>query len=358
MHIEKAKSSQVIGYILHDTRACENHTNEKIDPAKANLNYNLVPGQVLENYNKRMEQVFMRKNKNTNALAMFTTTLPKDFPSERSEEFFRACHRFYCDKFGEENIISDMVHRDETTDHMHTKLIPVYFNEKKQRDTVSFDKVINRNVYKTIHKDLQKYLEKELKCKVNILNGATAGGNKTIAELKTEEINRMNKYLQKENKELLKENKQLEDEISNLKHDKEVLLTTNAALRKAADDLEKHIEIVEEKVEETKEIIKEIDNFENSKAANWIADFIEKVRRTISKARNEGKEPKYLSIPVKSLETLEKALQPFVRLKQKIEELIHETNKLQDLISSARKLRDSSSEAKDPTKRNHKEKER
>lgn len=214
MHIDKAKSSQVIGYILHDTRACENHTNEKIDPAKAELNYNLVEGSPLENFNKRMSQVYMRKSANANALAMFSTTLPKDFPSERSEEFFRACHRFYCDRFGEENIISDIVHRDETTDHMHTKFIPVYYHEKNERDTVSFDKVVNRKVYRTIHKDLQKYLENEFGFEVHILNGATAGGNKTVEEMKAEELKRKNQQLREENERLEKENNKLIEHIS------------------------------------------------------------------------------------------------------------------------------------------------
>lgn len=188
MHIEKAKATQVVGFILHDLRTCENHTNEKIDPSRSNLNYNLVNGDPLENYRKRMEQVHMRKSKSANTLAMFSTTLPKDFPIERSKEFFEQCHEFYAKKFGSDNIISAAVHMDETTPHMHTKFIPVYYNEKKGKDTVSYDKVVTRSVYRTIHKDLQEHLTKHFDFHVSILTGATANGNKTIQELKNEEL--------------------------------------------------------------------------------------------------------------------------------------------------------------------------
>lgn len=214
MHIEKCKSGQVVGYLLHDTRKCENHTNEKIDSQRSELNYNLVAGNPFENFKSRMDQVYMRKNKNANVLAMISTTLPKDFPAERSEEFFQKCHDFFCEKFGRENIISDIVHRDETTDHMHTKFIPVYFDTKKQRETVSFDKVVNRNVYRNIHKDLQNYLEKEFGFEVHILNGATANGNKTIAELKTKELEKQNEQLKKQNDEMIRKNNMLQQKIN------------------------------------------------------------------------------------------------------------------------------------------------
>lgn len=184
MHIAKVKANQVFGLLAHDERVCENHTNEKIDPSKSHLNYNLVDGVSIDNYKGRMNEVYMRKSKTANTLAMLSTTLPKDVPDDRKEEFFKNVYEFYCSKFGKKNVISSIVHLDETTPHMHTKVIPVYFNEKKQMDTVSFDKVFNRTVYRTIHKDLQEYLEKEMGIPVSILNGATKDGNKSIDTLK------------------------------------------------------------------------------------------------------------------------------------------------------------------------------
>ena len=46
--------------------------------------------------------------------------------SEREQEkFFADCTRFFADRYGEENIISAVVHMDETTPHLHLNLIPI-----------------------------------------------------------------------------------------------------------------------------------------------------------------------------------------------------------------------------------------
>src|SRR5699024_2899052 len=46
---------------------------------------------------------------------------------------------------------------------------------------------INKVELKQIHPEMQEYLENKLQTKVNILNGATAEGNKTVEQLKNEE---------------------------------------------------------------------------------------------------------------------------------------------------------------------------
>ena len=58
MHLEKYKRVDVGGVIAHDERTCENHTNERIDPERSHLNYNLVEGSGIDNYNRRMSEVF------------------------------------------------------------------------------------------------------------------------------------------------------------------------------------------------------------------------------------------------------------------------------------------------------------
>ena len=53
---------------------------------------------------------------------------------------------------------------------------------------VNAKQCINKVELKQIHPEMQEYLENKLQTKVNILNGATAEGNKTIDQLKKEEI--------------------------------------------------------------------------------------------------------------------------------------------------------------------------
>ena len=43
----------------------------------------------------------------------------------RREQLFDECTRYFADRYGKENIISAVVHEDETTPHLHLNLIPV-----------------------------------------------------------------------------------------------------------------------------------------------------------------------------------------------------------------------------------------
>lgn len=45
--------------------------------------------------------------------------------TEKQYAFFRDCVKFFKDKYGEENVLSAVVHLDETTPHLHLNLIPI-----------------------------------------------------------------------------------------------------------------------------------------------------------------------------------------------------------------------------------------
>lgn len=49
----------------------------------------------------------------------------KSLSVQEQEKFFADCTRFFADRYGEENIISAVVHMDETTPHLHLNLIPI-----------------------------------------------------------------------------------------------------------------------------------------------------------------------------------------------------------------------------------------
>ena len=49
----------------------------------------------------------------------------KSLSAREQEKFFADCTRFFADRYGEENIISAVVHVDETTPHLHLNLIPI-----------------------------------------------------------------------------------------------------------------------------------------------------------------------------------------------------------------------------------------
>lgn len=197
MHIDKFKAGQVAGLLLHDERHGDNHSNEKIDPSKKDLNYNLIDQSALQRYDQIMSNVSCLKRADVNTLVSIAITLPDNVPAEKSAEFFRHCYDFLAARYGKQgNLVSAWVHNDETSPHMHFKFVPVYWNEKKQQLAVSFDKVMPRKEYQTIHKDLEAYIQERMGIEQTILNGATANGNKTITELKVESLKEKERQLE------------------------------------------------------------------------------------------------------------------------------------------------------------------
>ena len=210
-HITKATRGQVGGLIAHDERSCDNHTNEKIRIEDSHLNYNILDEfeqSPLERYNQIIEDSYVLNRKDVNTLAMVSVTLPKDIKEDDEDIFFLCVYQYLSNHFGADSVVSSIVHRDETTPHIHFKAVPRYWNEKKERYQVSFDKVCPRSFYQNLHKELSKEIEGILGYKVSIENGATIDGNKTIKELKSDTI-----ATKKEIDKLKDENKRVHDEL-------------------------------------------------------------------------------------------------------------------------------------------------
>ena len=49
-------------------------------------------------------------------------------PKALQYEFFTDCTKFFAECYGKENIISAVVHLDETTPHMHLNLMPITYD--------------------------------------------------------------------------------------------------------------------------------------------------------------------------------------------------------------------------------------
>ena len=156
-------------------------SNRDIDPLRTHLNYNLAPvhqdGQV-SFVKKRLSEVDHYNRSNINVMTTWILTLPKGF--EKEKEFFEEAYRFFSKRYGEENVISAYVHKDEHQPHMHFAFVPVKDNR------LIASKVIDRTELRRIHPELMSYLEEKLGCEVPVLNGATAGGNRTVAEMKAD----------------------------------------------------------------------------------------------------------------------------------------------------------------------------
>lgn len=178
--------------------------NQDIDKSRSHLNYNLNTNALYIDYNdnickeksqreilnQRLEEVKVLKRKDVNVTCSWVVTLPKTIKENSEEEklFFKESYNFLKNRYGEKNIISAYVHKDEVTPHMHFCFVPVVIDKKKNIEKVSAFELITKKELNSFHKDLNNYMTNIFNRDIGILNGATANGNKTVLELKNQNL--------------------------------------------------------------------------------------------------------------------------------------------------------------------------
>ena len=234
-HLEKYSRSQ-LGHILkHDSRAKDKNGdyikfgNEEIDTNRTHLNYNLHERKDgLSDFefvkNRAMEFLAknVRKRDDVNWVGSWVITLPERLQGSSEADkrkFFEVCHDFLGERYGLDNIVGAYVHMDETTPHMHTKITPVLYDEKKNKFRYSAKDMFNRADLKSFHKDLSVRLEREFVFDVGVYENKREDErlpNKSIKELKTE-----NKKLAELKNRMFAEAEKQNEEIKRLKRENE-----------------------------------------------------------------------------------------------------------------------------------------
>ena len=134
----KYKMANMQSISRHNERQNLNYGNEDIDTDKKDLNYHLKEPQE-NSYEKEFERLKeenqlkgnlrLTGKKQSNVACEFLITSDNDFFKKigqaETKRYFEEAYQFACDKCGEKNIISAVVHMDETTPHMHLTYIPV-----------------------------------------------------------------------------------------------------------------------------------------------------------------------------------------------------------------------------------------
>lgn len=238
------------------------YKNGQIDTSRTHLNYNLAPEREqtqLEFISERTESLKCLKRKDVNVMASWLITAPKTLPAEHCKEFFEHSYQFLEKMYGKKNVISAYVHMDETTPHMHFCFIPVVYDRKKQREKVSCKECVTKYDLQKFHPEFQKEIDnwKEqngyaFEC--DVLNGATAGGNMTVEQLKARSIAELNENEQAVLNQLIEQSNEeciflqnVQEEIENLAETHQKLSDEVSGLEVIKNTLEEKINVLEGK---------------------------------------------------------------------------------------------------------------
>ena len=107
--------------------------NPQIDPARTSGNYHLIKRQrsYTQFISDKIEALDLPTKVRKDAVLMCSFVVGSDgaffknLSPQEQEKFFAKCTRFFSEHYGEGNIISAVVHTDETTPHLHLNLIPI-----------------------------------------------------------------------------------------------------------------------------------------------------------------------------------------------------------------------------------------
>ena len=193
-HVAKYTAAAVGHMTNHYGRSSDDgvkRSNENIDPKRTHLNYNLAPdregGQVAF-LQRRLSQVKVQKRADVNVLCDWVVTLPQgNYTPDQERAFFQKSYDFLSAQYGESNVVSAYVHMDETQPHLHFAFIPVVPDRRRGGEKVSAKECITRANLNSFHSDFQSYLDAHGEPGLfPVINGATAGGNRTVKELQAE----------------------------------------------------------------------------------------------------------------------------------------------------------------------------
>lgn len=133
--MEKYKRGDIVG-IERENERDENYKsarNPQIDKSKTYLNYHTMPYEkkYLSFIDERIKQLSPKRKIKDDAVLITSFILGSDkeffdrITAEQQKQFFADCAEFFSERYGKENVISAVVHLDESTPHLHFNLMPV-----------------------------------------------------------------------------------------------------------------------------------------------------------------------------------------------------------------------------------------
>ena len=135
--MEKYKRGDIVG-IERENERNENYKstkNPQIDKSRTHLNYHTLPYEkkYLSFIDERIKELAPKRKIKDDAVLITSFILGSDkefFDSiapETQKQFFSDCTKFFAERYGKENVVSSVVHLDESTPHLHFNLMPVTY---------------------------------------------------------------------------------------------------------------------------------------------------------------------------------------------------------------------------------------
>ncbi len=311
--MDKYQRKDILG-VERENERNENYKatkNPQIDTSRTYNNFHVMKteGSYLKSINSRIKQLSQKRKIKDDAVLMCSFILGSDrkffddLSTEQMRRFFYDVTVFFVNRYGKENILSAVVHLDETTPHMHLNLIPVFEGRlcaKKLFDRIEL-RSLQSNFHETVGKkwDLQrgkigstaKHLETtEFKVK-KIIEGAELQAEETKMQARQQAED----YLQsihsavdmESNKSIPKKKKQTEEEIKALRAE-------NAAYKE-------HLKI---KNEDTSSLFKQLKEAErknkvNDTAFKMVADMMSSYPDEFDELLKKSREKKNPTTPFK-----------------------------------------------------------
>lgn len=133
--MEKYKRGDIVG-IERENERDENYKsarNPQIDKPRTHLNYHTLPHEkkYLAFIDKRIKELAPKRKIKDDAVLITSFILGSDkeffdgISPETQKQYFDDCTEFFAERYGKENVVSAVVHLDESTPHLHFNLIPV-----------------------------------------------------------------------------------------------------------------------------------------------------------------------------------------------------------------------------------------
>ena len=194
--VEKYTDGAVFNILRHSERTIANNNNTDIEPTRTVYNYKLSPDRKISDYDyykKRKSELYVYGRDDVKTLAGWIVTLPKNANPEQAEGFFRSTYDFLQQRYGTENVISAVVHNDESGQpHLHFNFIPAIYDFGKEREKICANEVLDRAELRNFHGQLQKHLDNNGLSDLRVYTGVTArnGRNYTVEQLKRGELER------------------------------------------------------------------------------------------------------------------------------------------------------------------------